>query len=293
MRDPYEVLQIPKNSSNADIKKAYYKLAKEYHPDKNKDPDAIEKFKEINDAYKSVTSSNDEQIKNDFPDLFQKFNNIIDGLFTINNLISQFNNITNDNNIYLLKSFFNHDIIETPLALTLEQLNNGGKFNVEYVYKVFSNNFIKKTRIININNTQITQEYNEPVIEHKSGIYTLNIPNDYIIESGPIIIKNIAQNQDLHIKIIELKHPIFTKINSDLHITLDISLKESLLGFTRNILLLDNTDLQINCMSIVNPYESKIIANKGFKNGPLIIKFHILFPINYSDSVKNKLQHLL
>lgn len=50
-RDYYEVLGVSKNATKDDIKKAYRKLAKEYHPDKNKSPDAESKFKEIQEAY--------------------------------------------------------------------------------------------------------------------------------------------------------------------------------------------------------------------------------------------------
>lgn len=50
-RDYYEVLGIDKDASKQDIRKAYRKLAREYHPDVNKAPDAEEKFKEIKEAY--------------------------------------------------------------------------------------------------------------------------------------------------------------------------------------------------------------------------------------------------
>ena len=50
-RDYYEVLGISKDASEQEIKKAYRSLAKKYHPDMNKSPDAEEKFKEINEAY--------------------------------------------------------------------------------------------------------------------------------------------------------------------------------------------------------------------------------------------------
>ena len=43
-----EILQINQHSSSIDIKKAYFKLAKKYHPDVNKAPDANERFSEIN-----------------------------------------------------------------------------------------------------------------------------------------------------------------------------------------------------------------------------------------------------
>src|SRR3954470_21374872 len=51
-RDYYEILGVPRTASDADIKKAFRKLAREYHPDvaKNK-KQAEEKFKEINEAY--------------------------------------------------------------------------------------------------------------------------------------------------------------------------------------------------------------------------------------------------
>jgi DnaJ-class molecular chaperone len=52
-KDYYRVLGVPKNASDAEIKKAYRKLAMQYHPDRNpgKEKWANEKFKEINEAY--------------------------------------------------------------------------------------------------------------------------------------------------------------------------------------------------------------------------------------------------
>ena len=56
-RDYYEVLGISKGASEDEIKKAYRKLAKQYHPDINKSPDAETKFKEINEAYEVLSDS--------------------------------------------------------------------------------------------------------------------------------------------------------------------------------------------------------------------------------------------
>jgi curved DNA-binding protein len=50
-RDYYEVLGVPRDASDADIRKAYRALARRYHPDVNKDPDAKERFAEISEAY--------------------------------------------------------------------------------------------------------------------------------------------------------------------------------------------------------------------------------------------------
>ncbi|MDO4281066.1 MAG: molecular chaperone DnaJ [Peptococcaceae bacterium] len=61
-RDYYEVLGVEKNASDADIKKAFRKLARKYHPDVNPgDKDAEEKFKEINEAYDVLSDAQKRQ----------------------------------------------------------------------------------------------------------------------------------------------------------------------------------------------------------------------------------------
>ncbi len=73
----YKVLGIQKGTSDEEVKKAYRDLAKKYHPDINKDKDAENKFKEINEAYEHIINKKpDEPEFMDTSSFFQYINNI-------------------------------------------------------------------------------------------------------------------------------------------------------------------------------------------------------------------------
>jgi molecular chaperone DnaJ len=57
VRDLYEILGVPRDASDEDIKKAYRRLAREYHPDVNADPEAEQRFKEVAGAYEILSDA--------------------------------------------------------------------------------------------------------------------------------------------------------------------------------------------------------------------------------------------
>lgn len=65
-RDYYEILGLQKGASPDEIKKAYRKLALQYHPDRNKTKESEDKFKEINEAYEVLSDSQKKQTYDQF-----------------------------------------------------------------------------------------------------------------------------------------------------------------------------------------------------------------------------------
>ncbi|PKB65657.1 MAG: molecular chaperone DnaJ [SAR202 cluster bacterium Io17-Chloro-G3] len=54
-RDYYEILGVGRNASDEDVKRAFRHLAMEYHPDRNKEANAVDRFKEVNEAYQVLS----------------------------------------------------------------------------------------------------------------------------------------------------------------------------------------------------------------------------------------------
>jgi curved DNA-binding protein len=121
----YDILNINKNASQDDIKKAYYKLALKYHPDKNKDKDAEEKFKEISNAYEILSDDNKKK--------------------------------SYDNNNLNINTFGNaHDIFNQIFQQHSFNLNNFNSFNISQTMKSVQT-IIKDGKQITIEKTVITK----------------------------------------------------------------------------------------------------------------------------------------
>lgn len=65
-RDYYEVLEVTRSASAEEIKRAYRQLARKYHPDVNKEPDAESRFKELSEAYEVLSDQRKRQMYDQF-----------------------------------------------------------------------------------------------------------------------------------------------------------------------------------------------------------------------------------
>jgi DnaJ-class molecular chaperone len=111
-KDYYNILNIDKNASDEDIKKAYKKLALQYHPDKNQgNEDACEKFKEIGEAY-GVLSNKDKRSQYDMVgSVDDTFGGVDDPFAVFNEIfrshINNFMNMKYENDINIGNIFSN------------------------------------------------------------------------------------------------------------------------------------------------------------------------------------------
>ena len=60
-QDYYQILGVPRHADEGEIKKAYRKLARKYHPDVNQGADSEEKFKQVNEAYEVLKDADKRQ----------------------------------------------------------------------------------------------------------------------------------------------------------------------------------------------------------------------------------------
>jgi curved DNA-binding protein CbpA len=190
----YDILNIKHNSSEYEIKKAYHKLCKQYHPDKNNSSDACIKFQKIQSAYEILSN---DKIKN----LYQQMNNTekINLLDLLEKIIeNKINiNILNEYGIYLNKDDLNY--------LKDNFMNYIKSINVIDIINLFKGIIIKKN-FNNINNSDSISDlenYDEFMADYfyYLPIYIQKINKLDIIIDIHININDILSNNKKKIKI--------------------------------------------------------------------------------------------
>lgn len=328
--DYYQILGVDKSSSSSEIKKAYYKLARKFHPDKadeSKKEEYTKKFQQIGEAYEVLSDEDKRQKYDRFGkeglkesrninpfDIFNMFS----GGFNFGNNRNQGIRKNNDTKFALnlsLKNIYTGITKKLKITRTIivnqneektddvercSQLCENCKGNGQSVQMIRNGNMIQQM-IKTCENCKgkgyiLREGYS---IKDKSEIIQINVKKG--TKTGDHVLFKDMGNYSPgcypgHLVVIfnvSTKEKGFTRTNNTLLYTENITLLEALTGGEFILEHLDNRKIHIKFNEIIKPGISKIIKGEGINGDDLILSFNILFPDKLSDNNKKVLKTLL
>jgi curved DNA-binding protein len=273
-KDYYKILGVEREISDADLKKAYRKLARKYHPDVSKEKDAEERFKEVNEAYEVL---GDKEKRRQYDELGANWKNgqnfnpppEWDSGFDF----SQFSSGSHGGRAGDGAGF--SDFFESMFGGGFEQdpRQQGG----------FSQQARKpqaETVILNVDLEDIYLGRNKRIRLPNGSNIEVKIPKG--IEEGKKIrlAGKASHGGDLHLKIQIKKHPKFKREDNDIYLDLPIAPWEAALGATVTIDTLDG-QLKLKIPPGVSSGKKMRIKGRGLPgkaNGNQVVVLQIVTP---------------
>ena len=302
-RDYYDVLGIPKSATEAEIKSAFRKKAKEFHPDLNKDnPDAAEKFKEAQEAYSVLSDENKRKMYDQYGgDIFDSIFGGVGGdsgfggfggfgggrnskpRATRGSDILMRMNLTFEESIYGCEKKFNIDVVED-----CEKCHGHGGFDREECstchgrgtvttqQQTILGSFMSTTTCPDCKGAGHT--YKKKCTEcHGKGQVTVNKKLTINIQEGISTGdrqrvsgkgnpgSNGGENGDLYIEFIVDEHEYFIRNNDDIYLEVPLTLTEAILGCKKSIPTLYG-NVKLNVAAGTNSGDKQRIKGKGVNN---------------------------
>lgn len=327
-KDYYNILGVGRDANESEIKKAYRKLSKEYHPDLNPDnKEAEEKFKDIAEAY-SVLSDKDKKLNYDRFGTADGKTNPFAGM----NMDDIFSNFYGN----VRSRTYKGGDIRINVNLSLEEMYNGTHKKIKYKKFIKCNGCSgtggETTKCFTCNGSgAVNQVHTTPfgkiqstiqcpkcsgngdIITKKcgtctgSGVTKDEVPFEFSIPRGIMdgealkvfgmgnSIRN-GNDGDLIINIVELPHAKFKRVAMDLHQKVSLSYKDLVLG---------NDSVEVGTLD--NKIRFKIgpgtkvgtmlrVPNKGFVRdnitGDMLLEIWLDIPTDVSEEEKNKIKEL-
>lgn len=291
----YEILEVNRKSSDQDIKLNFRRLAKEYHPDKNKSAEAEDKFKDINEAYAVLM---DPEKRRKYDRQVAKYG------YGFANLESGLQDVK-----YEFKSGANvfNDLLNQILGLRKDssaQINNDID-SVERRQKPIKGTDIVTHLDVTLEEGFFGAEKKIAIKAYKTGMRTFSVKVPVGIKSGDKIRlaalgnpgKNGGKNGDLIIHVNLLENDEFKLSGSDLIKEIDITPAVAALGGKYKLQVMDEK-LFVSLPKHLRDGEIVTVPNKGYikedgQRGDLNLKVHIDLPDDISEREEKLYEQLL
>jgi molecular chaperone DnaJ len=282
MKDYYSLLEVNQSASQDEIKKAYRKLAVKYHPDKNKESGAENKFKEINDAYSTLgdpakRQQYDQQRTNPFNG--NNFGGGNGGFYTngsFGNGFASFDEMFGD----FLRGGFGNAGRQQRNPDTTVQLNASleDAFNGKSIPVQFTDNSGQQVNV---------------VVNLPAGIESGTRMR--FAGNGPKHHQNLPQG-DLYVVIAIVPHNRFERSGPHLITSTNISTWESLIGSEKSIVTIDGTSILLKIPALTKDQTMLRIKDKGMPvlnstaRGDMLVKVNVELPTSLTDIQKTTIK---
>ncbi|KAJ3605315.1 hypothetical protein NHX12_027364 [Muraenolepis orangiensis] len=272
-KDFYKLLGLPVDSNEDDIKKAYRRMALKFHPDKNSDADAEDKFKEIAEAYEILTDPKKRGIYDQYGE---------EGLKNGNGVST-----AGQGNAH--RGAFHGDArglaVVHDLLVSLEEVFSGCTKHIK----------ISRSRL-NPDGRSVRSEDKVLDVVVKKGWragtkITFPCEGDETPNNTPADVTFVLRDK---------KHTQYKRDGSNIVYTAKITLKEALCGCTVNVPTLDNRMMPLPSSDIIKPGSIRRLRGEGLplpkspvQRGDLVVEFQVLFPDRIPPQSREIIKHSL
>lgn len=300
-KDYYRELELTRSAENADIKRAYRRLALQYHPDKNDEDGADEKFKAIGEAYDVLSTPNTKAIYDQFgskglaegvPSGDHSFTDSYSFHGDVMLIFREF--FGGDNPFHGLFPAVDEFGVVKPIAPRTRKIQNPPlvkdlKITLEECYT----GCVKKMRV---QRQVMNDDYHTSMM--RETILTIHVKAGWKKGTRVTFPKEGDQEPnsipaDIIFVIQYKQHPLYVREGNNLVHTADISLANALTGCEVRLKTLDGRELNIPINDVVSPgYERRVegegmpVTKEPGTKGDLIIRFNVAFPTSLSDEKK-------